>query len=206
MGSAILEDEPGTRNQVLDGLGDEYFRWAGGASDSCAGVNRDSADLLVDPFDLSGVDAGADLQAKRAHGVDDSACVTDGSRGAVEGGEEAVPGGVDLLAPITTKQGADGLMVALDERFPGMVAVFGGQLGRAGDISEDDGCKDALEVGLFVCDRAEESLDGANEGLGLVHPGNSSDARDPDHLGAGNPLGQIRGLLFVSLTALPIED
>jgi hypothetical protein len=59
-------------------------------------VYRDAAGLVSNQLALAGVQARADLQPERAHGVGYRARTAHSARGAVKGGKEAIAGGVDL--------------------------------------------------------------------------------------------------------------
>ena len=61
----------------------------------------DPADLPVDDLDLSGVDAGPNLEPQLTDTRGDRTRTADGPGGPVEGGEEPVAGGVDFDAAVT---------------------------------------------------------------------------------------------------------
>ena len=90
--------------------------------DAGADVDGDPADLAVDQLALAGVQAGADLEAELAHRLGDRAGAADRPGRAVEGGEEAVAGGVDLLAAEPDQLAPDERVVALEQVAPAPVA------------------------------------------------------------------------------------
>ncbi len=49
--------------------------------------------------------------------------------------------------------------MALDQLLPGPIAQLGGFLGRADDVGEQHGGKDAIEFGFLGLERNEESID-----------------------------------------------
>ena len=61
-------------------------------------MNRDSANLAVDDLALTCVEAGADLKAELTDSVADRTGGVDRARRPVKTREEAVAGGVNLLA------------------------------------------------------------------------------------------------------------
>jgi hypothetical protein len=79
------------RHEHLPGLGER--------GNAGAGRNRDSAQLAVDALAFPSVQSGADLEAELPQRLADRTCALDGPSRAVEGGEEPVADGVELLAP-----------------------------------------------------------------------------------------------------------
>src|SRR5262249_12632109 len=59
---------------------------------------------------------------------------TDGARRTVEGGKEAVPGGIDLAAAEPLELAADRGVVCAEELAPAVIAEFHGPLRRADDV------------------------------------------------------------------------
>ena len=72
--------------------------------DSGTHMDRQAGDRPALPFHLTGVQAGPDLDAEAGYRIADGACATDGPGRPVEGGEEAVAGGVDLHAAEPLKE------------------------------------------------------------------------------------------------------
>src|SRR5207344_1838589 len=66
---AIVEPEVRTDDQVLHGAGDEHLAGPGQGAHPRADVDPDAGDVLAPPLDLAGVQAGADVDAQRAHRV-----------------------------------------------------------------------------------------------------------------------------------------
>src|SRR2546429_243968 len=73
---------------------------AGERADPSADVHREAADVATVEFDLPGVAPGADVQAELADGRAQGLGAADGPGGPVEGRQQAVPGGVDVAAPV----------------------------------------------------------------------------------------------------------
>ena len=93
---------------------------------------------------LADVEAGADLEAERAHAGDDRLGGADRPRGAVEGCEEAVSGGVALVAAEARELSADQRVVLCKHVAPGTVAKLRRPLGRAHDVREHQRGEHAL--------------------------------------------------------------
>ena len=96
--SAVFEEEPGASNQILDRLRDEYLVRSGGGGDSGADRHGQACHLAVVEFALAGVDARAQFESEIANALDECLGTANGPCRAVEGREEAVAGGVALLA------------------------------------------------------------------------------------------------------------
>ena len=96
--SAVFEEDTGAGDQVLHRLRDEHFACAGGRGHS--GTDRDSQarDLPLVKLALAGVHARTNVEIEIANAVDNCLGTANGPCRAVEGREEAVAGGIALLA------------------------------------------------------------------------------------------------------------
>ena len=83
------------------------------SGDAGADVNREAAQLGAHHFALAGVEPRAHVQAEGRDGVADRAGAAHRARRAIEGGEEAVAGGVDLATAVTFELAADHAVVRL---------------------------------------------------------------------------------------------
>ena len=104
------------------------------------------ADARLVLLDLARMEPGADLDAEPANRVADRAGAPDRTRGAVEGGQEAVAGDPDLLATEPLKPVSDKRVVLAQESSPAPVAELGGTLGRADDVREEHGREHAVRL------------------------------------------------------------
>src|SRR3954470_8340556 len=80
----VLEHEAGACDELLHGGGREDLGRAGLSGDAGSDHDRESTVLAVDQLALPGVDAGADLEAERAHRLDDRRSAPDRPGGSVE--------------------------------------------------------------------------------------------------------------------------
>src|SRR5262245_49470060 len=127
----------GLRNQDLPGSRER--------SDSRTGRHGDPAQLAVHPLTLAGVEAGADLQTQCANALADRESALDCAPWPVESSEEAVSGGVQLLATEAGQLRSNDRVVTVEESAPARVAQLGGLVRRADDVREKDGGKDAVD-------------------------------------------------------------
>jgi hypothetical protein len=116
--TAVFEGQPGAGDQILDRARDEHLAGLGIGSDPGAGVHGDAGHLAVHQLALARVQADTDFQSELGHRFSDGATAADGACRPVEGGEEAVPRSVHLLAPEAHEVATDELVVALQELAP----------------------------------------------------------------------------------------
>ena len=96
------------------------------------------------PLHLARVDAGPHVEAELREGVADGEPAANRTRRPVEEREEAVAGGVDLLAAEAIELGSDRRIVPSEELRPRCVTELRRPLGRADEIGEEDGREDAV--------------------------------------------------------------
>src|SRR5262249_57688450 len=94
----VVEVEAGPGDYILDRLRHEHFAGVRERGDARPDVDGDPSHLFADELTLAGVDAGAHVEAERTRAVADGERAVDCTRGAVEGREEPVTGGVDVAA------------------------------------------------------------------------------------------------------------
>src|SRR5919106_5109232 len=96
--ASVDETQPGAGDEIGDGARGEHLSRVGEVADAGAEMHGDPAEIVASALALTGVYAGADLDAQGphrlrcCHGVPHRPC------GAVEGGEEPVPGCLHLTA------------------------------------------------------------------------------------------------------------
>ncbi len=90
--------------------------------DAGAGVDGDAGDLAVDEFALSGVQAGANVEAEFADGVCDGAGAADCAGWPIEACEEPVTRRVDLDASVAQQLSAHEFVMPLQQLSPAPVA------------------------------------------------------------------------------------
>src|SRR6266542_532231 len=156
-------------DQIPDGARHEHHARRRQRRDTCPDVDRDAARLAAGHLALARVDAGADLETERAHGVDDGTRAADRPRRPVEHGQYAVPGRVDLATATAPEFAPNEREVPLEELAPGAVAELRDPVGRAHDVGEEHGSEYA--VGLRATpDAGEELLDLVEERFLISHP------------------------------------
>src|SRR5204863_9660070 len=109
-------------------------------------VDREAADAVTGEFDLPGVAPGADVQAELANGDAQSLSAVHSPGGPIEGRQQAVPGRVDVAAPVPLDLPACEVVMVGEERGPAGVSEFGQPPGRADDVGEQDGRQDAVQA------------------------------------------------------------
>src|SRR5438105_3634686 len=145
-GTGVLEREPRTAREIADGARYEDFAGRRFACEAGTEVHRHADELVSADLALAGVDTGAHLEAQRTRGLADGARAADRARGAVERGEEAVTGVVDLLAAEALQLRANGGMELFEELLPTSVAHLRCVLGRPDDVHEEHRRDHAIEV------------------------------------------------------------
>src|SRR5207245_8629287 len=83
-GDARVEAEVGYRS------GEHCVARAGVGEDARGDVHRDAADITIFDLTFAGMQAGADLQAKRTRGLANRLGTADGPPGTIEGGGQVV--------------------------------------------------------------------------------------------------------------------
>ena len=96
---------------------------------------------------LARVDAGPDVEPERPEGVPDLDGTADRAGRPVERGQEAVPGGVELLPGEASERTADRRVVLVEQGSPARVPEILDPLGRADEIGEEDGGQHAVGGG-----------------------------------------------------------
>ena len=161
---AVLELEPGARDEVPGRRAHEHLAGAGERHEARSHVNRDPTRLVAAlALHLACVDARPDRELERAQLLADCERAADRLPGPVEEGEEAVAGRVDLLAREPRELSADGVVVSGEKRCPRRVAERARPLRRADEIGEEN--RPELAAACLTGSRApEERPQRANAG------------------------------------------
>jgi hypothetical protein len=93
------------------------------------------------------VESDPKLDPERPGGDDDVLGAADGPGRTVEGGHEAVAGGVDFLAPGSPQLVSHRLVVGIEQRPPAAITERGGTAGRIDDVGKQDGGEKTLGLG-----------------------------------------------------------
>src|SRR5579862_1986734 len=102
--------------------------------------------------------AGTKVEAEFGDVGDDCLRTADGPRRAIEGREEAIAGGVELLSAETGELASHDRVVLREQVAPLPVAEFGRALGGTDDVSEENGREDAVGDERVLL-AAQEALD-----------------------------------------------
>ena len=115
-------------------------------------------------IELSGVEAGPNLDTKLVHALDDRERAADGARRPVEDGKEAVASPIDLSAAKTSELAAKESVMVTDEGTPPGIAESDGPTRGLHHVGEEHGRQDA---GCFdgVAGAGEEFLDLVQDGV-----------------------------------------
>ena len=144
MDAAVFEVESGAFGQITNRFRGEDLAGASRGHDSRANGHCDPANLGADLLHLTDMEAGADLKAQRLHALDRLECARRRRGGSVEDGKEAVARGIHLAPTMALQGSADDLVVLLHEFTPAAIPQLGDHFGRADDVREEDGRKEAL--------------------------------------------------------------
>src|SRR5207247_6552789 len=127
------------------------------------GVHCHAGDFVVHEFALARVQAGTYFESQLRHRLNDCAGASDRPCRAVEGGEEAITGGVHLPAAEARELAPDNRVVVPEQLTPGAIAKRDSTFTRADNVREQDRREDALRFGLLpspaLPDPGQESLD-----------------------------------------------
>ena len=126
VGTALVESNAGSGDEVGHCLRDENLRRPRQGSNACTDVYSDSPDVGVSQFDLAGVNPDADHNAEHPDGVAHRACTVDGAGRSVECRQEAVADELDLHTASAAQLGTDDGVVTVEQRSPSSVPDGGG--------------------------------------------------------------------------------
>src|SRR5215204_4266046 len=96
----VLEVDSRADHEVLDRARDEHLAGLGTRHHPGGYVHGEAAQVVAHHLELARVEARAQLEPQLPHGLRDRCRAADRPGGAVEGGEEAVAGALDLAAAV----------------------------------------------------------------------------------------------------------
>jgi len=170
MFATVGEADPRTQDQHLHRAGHQDLTRLGEGASSGADVDRQPGDRLAFALDLAGVQPGPDLDADVAHRLPDRAGTPDGPGGPVEGGEEAVPGGVHLAAAESLQQLPSAGVMLLEQVPPTAVTELSGFVRRPDNVGEHDGSQAPVEIRRCL-PAGQELLNHIQQGVGITDVG-----------------------------------
>src|SRR5581483_3118722 len=170
--TARAETEPGAGDEILHRARNQHLARAGERRNPRADVHRDAADIVIHDLAFAGVKPGADIDAERPDLLGDRAGAAHAARGAIEGGQKSVAGGLHLVAAKAREVAADQGMMTVEKMTPALIAKLGRLFGRADDVGEEHGGENAIGHGGAARSR-QEFLDGVGDRFGAL-----SDVKD----------------------------
>ena len=147
----LMEEHVTTIERSLKGLNDHLGK--SGAVDVNQRVrwvmNKEAhadqiSEIVTAYFALSGMDARSDLDAKVTSTVSHHLCAADGSRWAIETGQETIAGLLDFPASEVTEAVPDDLVVSFEKVPPGLIAFGSRSFRRVDDVGEQHGRQNPL--------------------------------------------------------------
>src|SRR5688572_15785486 len=144
--AAIGEAKAGARHEILHGARYEHLSRLGDAGDARSNVHREASNLAADLLALAGMHAGADVDAEWPHRIADPERATDGACRAVERGEEAIAGRVDLPPSVAVQLPSDQIVVGLQDFAPTAITQLRDPLRRADDVGEEHRGEKAVDL------------------------------------------------------------
>src|ERR1700684_398582 len=85
MGAEIVEDQPRARNEISHSAGNQNLAATGEIAYSGCDIDGNSANVIVVPnFDLAGMQARTDSDAKRLYAVSNGLCAANSPSGPIE--------------------------------------------------------------------------------------------------------------------------
>ena len=155
------------------------------------GHARDVSGAVVAPqLDLADVHARADVDAERARSLADRLGALHGSRGPVEGGEDAVARALDQAAAVAVHLALRQIVVLIEESLPTPVAQLRQLPGRVDDVGEED-CGEHPVVRARRARAGEELLDLVGDRVGVLRVIEVVGALELHHPRSRNALGHV---------------
>jgi hypothetical protein len=168
--TAVLEDNPGTVHEILDGPRHEDFACLGQGRDTGPDVDGDSANVGTANFTFAGMQTASDVDAQLWYALNQCGAAPNCARGAIEGGKKPVASVLHYAAVKVGDLGACDLVVAFEQLPPALVAEFCDAPGRIDDVGEQHGGQNPVRYvlvalsGQKLLDLAGDRLDVADRG------------------------------------------
>ena len=136
MDPTMLELESGARDRLDDRPRRQDVTCTSKSGDTGTDMHGDTTKIVTAYFALSGMDACSDLQTKMTSTLSHHLCTADGTRWAIETGQETIAGLLDFPAPEMTEAVPDHLVVSLQKLPPGLIAFGSRSFRRVDDVGE----------------------------------------------------------------------
>ena len=144
MCTALLEGDPGTVDEILDGVGHKDFSCVGQSGDPGSRMDCDSADIVAAELTLARVEAASDAYAQFRYGLSQRGGRLNCAAGTIENGHGSVAGVPDDATAEVGDLSTGDVVVAIEQFQPVSVAEFCGTLGRVDDVGEQHRCQNPV--------------------------------------------------------------
>jgi len=141
-----LDPRPG--DEVLDRAGDEDLTGTCRIGHACPDVDRDTAQIVAEKLALSGMQAGAHIEAEWGDALPNRFGALNRARWPVEGGDESVARIANLAASVTFELAAHDCVVPSQELAPASVTELRCLPCGVDDVGEKHGCQHSVDLDL----------------------------------------------------------
>ena len=135
----IRKTQSGASHQLFDSSRHQHLASPGQRSHSGTNVNGNATDVVAHHFALAGMQPCTNVDPEWAYFLRNRAGATNTARRAIESRKNAVPRCLDLMAAKASEIATDRGVMFVEEIMPAAIAKRGSFLGRANDVSKQNG-------------------------------------------------------------------
>ncbi len=146
MSAAIDEADTRAGDEVFDSAGYQHLTGLGGRSYTRSDVQSDSADLGARHFDLPSMQTSADLDTELVPSFNNIQSTANRASRSIEGGEESITGGINLVASISSELSPNHGVMSLEKLYPSTIAETVSELCRADNVRKKQSREDAVRL------------------------------------------------------------
>jgi len=154
--SSLVEAQARASHQVLHRSRHKDLACCGKCSDPCGNVDGDASHVRFSNLDLAGMQAAANFNVQWADSLGNRASTADRASWPVESGKKSVSKRSNFAAPVTREFTSHGGVMSVQQIVPAVVTHFLSPRGRAHNVCEQNGRKDA--VAFCHGDRSSEEF------------------------------------------------
>src|SRR5262249_49426673 len=144
----------------------DHLARRGSVHHASGNVDPHTRHVLAPEFDLPSMESGSDLDPQRLHAAGDGLSATDGPGRAIGGCQDAVAGVLHEPSTVPLKFATHESVVLVEKVLPPPVPDLCRAFGRADDVREEDGGKDAVDF-RYRPHAGQELLDLPEHRLGV---------------------------------------